>query len=174
MTRFGEILKTLGNCLRVYLLFAKTLNHIWTFFNAIGRILTVKKGKNLKNNSAIWSHCSQPKTDPKSWWFDDSLAKALTSSSGPRKQRYSSSILVNSCANTDAFISSCKMSTMASRDDDDVRGGGNDVDGENCDSFSTWKKLNIHLLFTSVRFLNCLSDRLQHCPCLKTLSCRAW
>ena len=62
VTRFGEILKTLGNCLRVYLLFAKTLNHIWTFFNAIGRILTVKKGKNLKNNSAIWSHCQQTTT----------------------------------------------------------------------------------------------------------------
>ena len=41
MCQSVNILKVFGNCLRVYLIFGKMLNHLWKIFNAIGHIFIV-------------------------------------------------------------------------------------------------------------------------------------
>ena len=73
--------------------------------------------------------------DDASWWLDVCRAKALTSSSGPRKQRYSSSIRVNSWANTAELISNWRRSKF------DPTTDGANVEGENCANFSTWNNI---------------------------------
>ena len=53
---FGNILKNLGNFLRVYLVFCIFLNQLWQIFNAIGQFFIDVNGPILKNYIAIWLH----------------------------------------------------------------------------------------------------------------------
>ena len=54
MTRFGEIsplyptLKNFGHFERVQIVFAKVLSLLWPILNAVGQILIVENGKNIK------------------------------------------------------------------------------------------------------------------------------
>ena len=72
MTRFGEIspkwqyFKSLGNCLRVFLIFGKMLNLLWKFWYAFGHIFIVTNGQIWKNYyshlvTLIDRHCH--------WWL---------------------------------------------------------------------------------------------------------
>ena len=51
--------QSLGQFLRVYLLFGKILNRHWQFSYAIGQLFIGINGQMLKNNLAIWSHWSR-------------------------------------------------------------------------------------------------------------------
>ena len=63
MTRFGKIspfwqnLQSLGQFLKVYLLFGKILDKLWQIKNVIGQVFIDVNGQMLKNKLANWSHC---------------------------------------------------------------------------------------------------------------------
>ena len=64
VTRFGKIspfwqnLKSLWHFLTVYLIFGIILNKLWQILYAFGQICLDVKVQKLKNNLAIWSHCT--------------------------------------------------------------------------------------------------------------------
>ena len=58
---FGNILKVLGDYMKVYLVLSKNLNLLWATFYAIGQISVVANGLILTKNLAIWSHWIDPK-----------------------------------------------------------------------------------------------------------------
>ena len=53
---FGNILKVLGICLRVYLLLCKISNLHWQLWFHIGPNFRFVNGQNWTNNIAVWSH----------------------------------------------------------------------------------------------------------------------
>ena len=56
--QFGKILKAFGQFFwMVYLIFGRLLYQLWHFY-VNGQIVIVVNRQRLKNNTAIWSHCS--------------------------------------------------------------------------------------------------------------------
>ena len=56
---FGETFKVLDKFSRVYLPFGKILNLLWQILYTFWKIFIDVNDQMLKNNLAIWSHCSR-------------------------------------------------------------------------------------------------------------------